>query len=467
MHIPFIRNVLAGTVLLTLAPGHVSGWNLTQLTSFYPTSFELLDVEISGDHAYVPGGLGGLSIIDVSNPSSLKSVGSFIASGCEYGRIYAWHVDGNTMYGSGRDCGFKIVDISDKGSPELIADYGAAGRSYEHSDGFGEYLFAAAHTDGVEIIDISDPSFALSAALVPTDNAWAVEVSADGHYLYVADGAGGLKIIDINEPTLSQLIGDAPTSGTAKDVASTGQFIFVAVGAAGVDMIDVSDPFDPILVANYNTTGYASRVAVSDSLVVVSDWDDVEVLAWNDLPSLTLAGYKNTGGRVMAVNMIGDLIYSAEWVGLHTFQFGPIYAPDLDVSPKSLDFPHTAIDSCRESVVSVMNNGTEPLQLESASVNNGDYQVTIPTGGIPPGTAVEGTITYCATSESGQGRLTLQSNDPDESVVTVDLDGNSTWGLEVGESAPNFTLSAVNEYPAVNLSQLHGQVVVVAFFASW
>lgn len=302
---------------------------------------------------------------------------------------------------------------------------------------------------------------------VPTENAWAVKVF--GELLFVADGAGGLKIIDISQPLDPSVIGMSQTSGTAKDVAMepSGNFVFVAVGAGGVDMINVSDPANPYVAVNYNTTGYASRVAVSGNIVAVSDWDDVEVLQWGNDPSLTLAGYKNSGGRVMAINMVDDVIFSAEWRFFRTFRFGEIEDPDIDLSRRVIDFPHTEIGECRESVLEVMNNGLSQLIINNVFIDHEDYSLNMPVESISPGEYIEAEITYCAASESGNAAFGINTNDPDESFVEVTLEGNSTWGLEAGEEAPDFSLSSVNGFGNITLSELEGRVVVIAFFASW
>jgi hypothetical protein len=389
--------------LVPLLPSSAPAWNLTHLASYNPPNHELLDIEISEDYAYVPAGLGGLSIIDISDPSSPFSVATYSAYGCDYGRLYAWHVQGMYAYGSGRDCGIKVLDVKFVNSPQHIGDYGTPGKSYEHTDGSGDYLFAATHTDGVEIINVSVPSSPQFVSEIATENAWAVEEVAG--LLYVADGTGGLKIIDVTDPLLPQLLGSTPASGTAKDVVVQGDYAFVAAGAFGVDMFDVSNPLLPTLVANYNTTGYASRVGVSDSLIAVSDWDDVEVLRWDDSPSLSLAGYKNTNGRVMAINMVDDVVFSAEWGVFRTFQFGPIAGPDLDLSIRIVDFPHTEIDSCSDTTLTLMNNGQTELTILNTILDGPgggllagwtDFSFSLPETVIAPGMQVEGAISYCA-----------------------------------------------------------------------
>jgi hypothetical protein len=251
----------------------------------------------------------------------------------------------------------------------------------------------------------------------------------------------------------------------AKDVAVEGDFAFVAVGASGVDMFDVADPSDPQLVANYNTSGYASRVALSDSIVAVSDWDDVEILKYDATPSLLLTGYKKTNGRVMAIDMVSDIVFSAEWVYFRTYQFESITGPDLDVSLHKADFVYTDSGVCRDTVIYLRNNGQTDLQVFGVISDNPDFSFSPSSAVIPPGDEVAGILTYCASSEDDRGILSVESDDPDEATVPVVVWGNIPWGIEAGELAPDFTLSSVNGYGDITLSDHRGKVVVVSFFA--
>ncbi len=454
-------------VLLMIFPAYLFANNLTLLATFDPPNYELLDLELVGTLALVPAGIGGLSIIDVSQPDSPQLYGQFGVRGCSKGRIYAWHVAGQIAYGAGRDCGIQVIDFTDPVQPVSLGEYQTADARYEHSGAYGSYLYAATHTSGVEVIDRTNPGALAHIAWVPTTNALAVAVQPTGEYLYVADGSGGLKIIDIRAPADAQVIGATTTSGTARDLAQSGDYLFIAVGAAGVDMFDVSDPSNPLLVDNYNTSGYASRVAASGFRVAVADWDDVEVLQWDDSPALRRVGRKNTGGRVMAVAMDGDLVYTAEWGRFRTFRFGPVEGPDLDMSTFSLDFPRLQPGECSSQIVSFFNNGSSPLELVEASIQHPEFELEIPESTIPAREDGIVRVNYCASREEGRATLTIRTNDTNMPTVKVRLNGNPSRGVKVGDSAPNFTLSSVNGYPDITLRSLRGRVVLLALFASW
>ena len=97
--------------------------------------------------------------------------------------------------------------------PEIIGSYNTSG-STRGVELYGDYLFAADGSAGVQVFDISDPA---SPAWVATYNtigdAW--RLVADGNYLYVADGSSGLQVLDISNPAAPTLEGSYNTPGTA------------------------------------------------------------------------------------------------------------------------------------------------------------------------------------------------------------------------------------------------------------
>lgn len=209
-----IMRVLTVAILLISLQDNVKAKNLTLIGAYNPPNHELLDIEIAGDYAYVPGGLGGLNILDVSNPAMPVAVASYQIAECNWGRTYAWTVDGSYAYGCGRECGIWILDVSDPAQPVGVGSYENVSKAYEHAVATGGYLFAAAHTDGIEVIDVSAPEDPTVLSFYPTENAWAVAIR-DG-LLYVTDGAGGLKIVDVTDPFQPRLKGGVETTGTAK-----------------------------------------------------------------------------------------------------------------------------------------------------------------------------------------------------------------------------------------------------------
>lgn len=441
--------------------------NLTILSRNNLDNFELLDIALYGDRAYIPGGLGGLNIVDVSDPSHPTVLGTFEADNCAWGRLYAWAESGSFAYGTGRECGIKIVDVSNPGAPIEINSYSdpeTPGTRYEHPAIQGTSLYAARHRDGVEVLNISIPSSITRRAVISTNNAWATLPA--GNLLFIADGKQGLKIADISDPNAPFLISSLAATGTVKDLAYRSPYLFLAVGAAGVDLVDVSDPSQPVLLDNYNTTGYASRVAVNDSLIAVSDWDDIEILQVS-ADTLRLTGIKNTGGRVMAVALNGNTVFSAEWRQFVTMDYGVIDGPDLDFSTRSLEFSRVPEGETDTLQATLTNSGQAPLLISDWQSNNDNFQLELPTASLNPGESAPLFAIYTPLTGNWQTMGILASNDADEPQAGINLRGNYPYGPMPGDPAPDFNLAQVNGNGNVDLQSLMGEPTLIAFFTGW
>jgi hypothetical protein len=232
-------------------------------------------------------------------------------------------------------------------------------------------------------------------------------------------------------------------------------------------MLDVSDPTSPALAASYNTSGNASHLGVSDSLVAVADWDDVEILNYRSGHSMELVGRKKTGGRVMGVEIEGEIVYVAEWSKLQVYRFGQVAGADMDLDIVDINFPRTEIGESFDTTITVSSVGTEPLRIDSITVGLDDFTTDLNTPAeVPAGTDLPVTITYAPTVDpAGQQRMRLYSNDTDDLVFPIDLLGDNP-DLHVGDPAPDFTLPILDD-GSFTLSDHRGSVVVLTFFASW
>jgi len=441
--------------------------NLSILSQTRLDNFELLDVYIEEDLAFIPAGLGGLNIVDISDSSNPVVISSYHAGGCDWGRIYAWTVSGDYAYGTGRECGVHVINISNPSSPSLATVYlgnSEVDQRYEHAETDGATLFLSKHQHGIELVDISQSPYLHVVGNISTHNAWASLVSDS--LLYIADGAAGIKIASVRDPSNPELIGSLITSGTAKDVSLVGQYLFVAVGAAGVDMIDVSDPQNPLFVDNYNTSGYASRVSANTTRIAVSDWDDVEILSF-DNQGMTLVGYKDTGGRVMAIEMLGNIIFSAEWEELVVFRYEEIQEADIDLSTRKVEFPRVQEIESHILPVTISNNGRLPLEIFETLIDVSDFEVGLDAATLLPDSSLTFSIHYRPGGGYWTEPLVLVTNDPDEPEVEIKITGNYPSGPMVGDMAPDFELDVVNGIGSISTNELLGQPVVLAFFTTW
>nr|WP_199301750.1 hypothetical protein [Sphaerospermopsis sp. FACHB-1194] len=110
-------------------------------------------VQVVGNYAYVASDFRGLTIINISNPSSLTKTGSYETSGYAFGVA----VVGSYAYVAASDAGLQIINISNPAAPTLKGSYQTSGIAYGVKV-VGNYAYVAAGDSGLEIINISNPA---------------------------------------------------------------------------------------------------------------------------------------------------------------------------------------------------------------------------------------------------------------------------------------------------------------------
>ena len=142
----------------------------------------------------------------------------------------------------------------------------------------GNYAYLANDTDGLRIIDVSDPRNPTNAAHI-NDGGRAFAVVLSGNYAYLACDTNGLQIYDISSPTHPVKVGAYKPRGTinVRCVALSGNYAIMQDNS--VHMIDISDPANPVLVTTNTvwagdigigiTGHYAYMVGVADELYTI------------------------------------------------------------------------------------------------------------------------------------------------------------------------------------------------------
>jgi len=196
-------------------------------------------VYVSGRYAYVTSQADdGLSIIDISDPANPTEVGYIIDTESPESGGNATALDGaNAVYVSGKyayvigtfDDGLTIIDISDPTSPKEVGNVrdtespesGGTATVLDAPIGVyvsGRYAYVTSQADdGISIIDISNVTGPVEVSTVTgLGNTQYVHVS--GRYAYVTSQADSLTVIDISDPTNPREVGvikDTESGGSA------------------------------------------------------------------------------------------------------------------------------------------------------------------------------------------------------------------------------------------------------------
>ncbi|MEN8005734.1 MAG: FlgD immunoglobulin-like domain containing protein [Candidatus Krumholzibacteriota bacterium] len=179
----------------------------------------------------------------------------------------------------------------------------------------GNYIYIAAYTAGLVVMDISNPlSPSIAGSYNTTGTSYGIAV--DGNIAYLADGGSGLQILDISDPATPVLIGNVDPYGSAYDVVVDGNTAFLASDYGGIHAIDIMDPTAPNVLDTITTTSTVRDLVLDgDLLHSVSYTHHYRIFDVSD-PSLMLqVGFKITPGNAYGLFVEGNTAYVADGSG--------------------------------------------------------------------------------------------------------------------------------------------------------
>lgn len=214
--------------------------------------------------AYVADGLGGLQIINVSDPSEMQVLGVL-------------------------DVGDYVLDVKLQGQRAYLAN----------------------NWSGLGVVDISNPRQPLLLSETQTYGAQAVDVQ--GSLAYIADREAGLRLFDVSNPNLPVELSHLGTPGISQDVAVRDSLVYMADGNVGLRVVNAADPRHPEIFAGFNTRGNACGLALLDSMLYVADRDSgLCILSLEVLEFPHEVGFYDSPGSTYAVSMLENLAYLAD-----------------------------------------------------------------------------------------------------------------------------------------------------------
>jgi hypothetical protein len=341
----------AGAALATLGPniflaeGSGGGFRVFDATSVAnPVGVGRFDipgsvghVDVTGSEIYVTSApLAGppkLKILDLTDTLHIASQAEFDIPGVDV----TVSADGTTLYvGAGFVGGVRIVDASNPAQPAEIGAFKTPGNVYKTTIRNG-LAYVADGGSGLTILDVSDPSNIQelgsynTPAPKPTGPAAGVayDVAVQDHVAFLAQGWRGLRILDVGSPANPTEIGAVATKGDAHAVAVDGSFAYVVSGSLGslgrLDIVDISDPAAPTIVDSLELKGNAEGVAVADQFVYVPVGPNVQGLQLVSPAGIQVIDVADPGNPVevafSATPAAGTSVYVAS---------GRVYVGDAD-----------------------------------------------------------------------------------------------------------------------------------------
>jgi thiol-disulfide isomerase/thioredoxin len=377
--------------------------------------------------------------------------------------------------------GFGISKITEN-EITTLSNVTETGVFYEKMKIEGDYLFVAAHSNGIRIYSLSNPETPTLITSLSTGFTDAFDVAIDGDTLYVADGGGGLKIVDISSINTPKILdGETTTSamGTAQGIEVKDGRVYLASGGAGIcvysngelstrEVYPINGCTEDICwVGNYLAVSTFEGVAVFE----VGEGTNLEKVASEKTSRFNQKAYIRNAFGVGAIN--DSTLAVTCWNSTDCFQIKPVETsiyPDIICSAQRIRFP---AEGSSESHY-ITNNGGTTLNISDISTLTSNFSTDLVPQSILPGDTVYFNISYTEGTESTGEILYIYSDDPDENPLPIQVYGK-TSSLDAGEDVPDFTLSTLYTDPdteifteeSFTLSEQKGKVLWIQIFGTW
>jgi hypothetical protein len=172
----------------------------------------------------------------------------------------ALQVVGNNLFVAAWGNGVQILDISDP--THLRWKGGWNPRQCPMGiHVVGNYAYVANRTAGLSVLDIRNPANPVLVGSLRIPGVDAMSINVSGNFAYVADYPTGFRILDIKDPAHPVLIGTGAMPQAAKSIHAVDRYVF-CTEPNGLQVFDVSNPREPVRIAERRIFGPAERVQI-------------------------------------------------------------------------------------------------------------------------------------------------------------------------------------------------------------
>jgi hypothetical protein len=239
-------------------------------------------------------------------------------------------VQGNYMYVAARTNGLHVIDIADPENPIFVSSTNPSGNFHDVFVS-GNYAYAANSASGLRIIDVSNPKQPQSVGLYAAGGS-TEGVHVVGNYAYVADNNSDFEIVDVSDPTNPVGVSVVALGGVAYEVFVSGDYAYVISGFGTTDLhvIDVKDPKNPSLITSMDLGTSYGLFVKEPFLYVANGGDGLEILDISDPENPSSITTVDILGTTKDVYVSGDYAYLSNDSGsMHIYDVSVSGTPRL------------------------------------------------------------------------------------------------------------------------------------------
>jgi hypothetical protein len=279
----------------------------------YPDPFQGLTLE--GDYLYTVDPIYGLAVFDTASAIGMPR---FVGGLSELIRAEHLAAGGPLLFVAQGNEGLDLVDVSNPSTPYQIGRITAQAESYGVAV---QGLHAYVRADGfLRILDVSDPALPADVGAFGTydhDGLRPSEALVQNDVAFVPDSSG-LRVLNVGDPAHPFEIGSWPAWRAGVSVARSGDVLYLGLNSWFVDpalalvTLDVTDPANPIeLSASEDDGWWAQRLVLSGNMLFGDQRGDCRTFDLSDPVHPAQVGACDLGLQVDDLAVRGGLGYLA------------------------------------------------------------------------------------------------------------------------------------------------------------
>ncbi len=184
-----------------------------------------VDAAVSGTVVYAS--IGGLLLtLEVSDPANITPLASW-TNNYTISRVL---LSGTTAYVAGS--GLQVLDLADPTNPLRLGGVSPANVISVAPNGRSALTVGG---DELRTYDVLDPSRIVRRADLTLESP--LDLTLQGDLAFVACGSNGVAVVDVSDPIWPARIGQIPTLGQAQSLVASGDLLYVADGSAGLTVL--------------------------------------------------------------------------------------------------------------------------------------------------------------------------------------------------------------------------------------
>lgn len=283
-----------------------------QFDENYGNSYDIfVEKRITRTIAYIADGWGGLVILEVSNPTKPRFLGSYTNT-TEANAVY---VKNKVAYVTQWNDGMIILDVSNPSSPKKIGEYEESSNPWALFSK-GEHLFIADGYEGMIILDVSNPAEPREINKRMVDGWGIYDIQFQEQYAFVIGNK--LEIWDISDLTNIKIISSLVVSDSlCFGLFVDEQIVYIFRWNQGMFVVSIEDITQPEVIAWY----YDQRFQFFDGwgfesvLYILCEYSGLLVVNITDPINIEKIDEKILPGNYYNLFSLENRIYLADYQG--------------------------------------------------------------------------------------------------------------------------------------------------------